>query len=150
MGTSTNAILCFGLAVDEDDPPEWLDDPPEWWRHGGGYRPAPEIYTAAGEWLGGKRPPQDQINAYFAHRSAWDAAHPMPVEVVIHCTGDEPMYIIAVPGTVTEARRGSPREIDPNKLAVSPAEVAVLRAFVAEHGVTTDGEPRWWLCSLWC
>lgn len=86
------------------------------------------------------------------------------VELVQYCSCDYPMYILSVAGTTTNVSRGYVEEIDPIEMAISPAQVAVLKDFwdkyiVVEHPEYDENyyedppewsEPKWLLASNWC
>lgn len=73
-----------------------------------------------------------------------------PVDLVTHCHHEYPMYILAVSGTETTASRGYPQKID-GLPEVSAAQIDRLRAFADAHdlGDYCEGEPGWYLCSMW-
>lgn len=152
MGTSTNAMICYGIALDDEMELPWeaaIDsDIEEWWRTLNGYIPPFELFTPEGEYIGGVEPSRERNDVYFAARRAFDAAHPLPIELEMHCSGDYPMWIVAARGTVKTAYRGSPEAFDPQALVCAPDAEVALREFCAKHlGVTDD--PRWLLYSLW-
>lgn len=89
------------------------------------------------------------MKAYFAERQAFKDAHPLPVDVVLHCSYDYPMYIIAVTGTEHSARRGYPKAIDPAALVVTGEQIEAMKKFCGEHGIEIPGEPQWYLSSMW-
>lgn len=155
MTVSTDAILCFGIAFnDEDAPPfpwqadEFEGDLDGWWRDAVlGFRHPNPIFDGEGGYLGGVKPDSRTINAYYALIRKFDAEHPRPpVKDVRHCHHENLMHILAVPSTVVEASRGYPQEI--TGLNVTQDEIVALGAFCADHGI--EGEaPRWWLASYW-
>ncbi len=102
MGTSTDGIICMGIFTGEESPFEvcsrtgdlpdaddFIYDAEGWWFAYKGYD-GPDDYTAEKEWL---------------------EENPMPFEMFNTCSGDYPMWIIAVPGTGITARRGYPEKI---------------------------------------
>jgi hypothetical protein len=141
MTTSTDGQICFGVLFEEGYEFPWDEDPwngnsEAWWRDVNGYKPPFEMYNADGDYLGGVRPSQEKIDAYYAHRREWNKAHaPLPVEEVNVCSGDYPIYILAVPGTVKTAGRGYPVEIGVTDLAV---KIDAADAFAT-----------WYLSSFW-
>jgi len=154
MGQSTNAQLCYGIAFDEDTEFPWHGEQfdgeiEQWWRELLGYKPSFEIYDEDGNYLGGVEPSKEKIKAYYAERDQFDKDHPsLPVEVVSHCSGEYPMYILAVPGTLQIAHRGYPEIVKPENLYVSPGRVDALVAFCNAHGIQVS-PPEWWLSSNW-
>ena len=154
MGQSTNAQLCYGIAFDEDTEFPWHAERfdgeiEQWWRELLGYKPSFELFGEDGDYLDGTEPPKERIAEYFAERDQFDKDHPtLPVEVVEHCSGEYPMYILAVPGTSQIARRGYPRIITPANLFVMPPAIDALVAFCNAHSIEVS-PPEWWLSSNW-
>jgi hypothetical protein len=143
MGQSTDAILVFGFDVGEENPLQKVagddeDDSPELdvilAARAGLVRPSTADYKAP-EWT-----------KYWAEKEALEKASPL--EIVRHCSGDYPMYIMAVRGTKTRANRGYPSVIDPAALAVTPEKIEAAKALCAELGIEWQ-EPKWLLCSMW-
>jgi hypothetical protein len=151
MGVSTDGQICFGIAFEEGFEFPWGDDDEgNWWTDQvNGYKPPFSLYDDKGNFLGGKRPPQDQMDRYYDHLREFEAAHPMPVKVVNYCSYDCPMYILAVPSSFMKNSRGFPKDFDPSKLVVSDQEREELLAFCRDHGIEFEGEPKWYLSSLW-
>jgi len=153
MGTSTDAIICYGIALDEEAELPWAiapdSDIEDWWRREiHGYVPTLEPFTPEGNYVDGVEPDAAEVNAYFAEQAAFDKQHPLPITLVMHCSGDSPMWIIAAQGTCLSASRGYPLVFDPHKLVCDPADASALREFCAQH-LGIEAEPQWLLCSLW-
>lgn len=130
MGTSTDAILVYGVPLDEGDLPWKTDDGEGDWE----------------DWLlrlAGFTETNWRVNGYWERKRAALAA--FPFDIVPHCSCDYPMYILTIRGTATTANRGFPEKIE----ALEPKDPSELLAFCAEHGMK-HGEPGWWLCSMWC
>lgn len=151
MGTSTNGQLCYGVAFEEDFDFPWGDGEIEdWWTYKvHGFKHSFELFDSDGNYLNGREPPKDEVSRYFEERRAFDAAHRLPVELVNYCSGDYPMYAVAVPGTVRTATRGSPTSIDPASLVVADDGRAALLKFFADHGIEAPTAPAWLLTSYW-
>ena len=147
MGQSTDAILVFGVSVPEGEEPEWLRDmeAQEWWRVQQGYEPPYRPYTEEGEYAEGWTPGDPRLPAYFQHGWDWDKANPCPFDALPHCSGDYPMYILAVPGTETRAWRGSPVAITELRKVEMGDE---YQDAVGKLGFDA-GAAQWWLCSMW-
>jgi hypothetical protein len=158
MGVSTNGQLCFGLVfekgfcfpwdvdVDGDD----SGDIEQWWRKVNGYKPPFELYTDDGNgYVGGVKPSEKKINEYYDTQNKWDREHPMPVMEVNYCSGDCPMYILAVPESFKNNRRGYPEKFDPKDLTVSQEGIDKLLKFCKDYDIEYEGEPGWYLTSLW-
>lgn len=134
MGRSTNGELWYGVVFEEDAEFPWDVEPfdgdlEDWWRAEHGFDHA---YPREG-WLEAQK--------------AFDAAHPCPVETVNYCSGDYPMYGLAVKGTVTTAYRGTPKRIE--GLGISEAETQPFKDFLAKYELKPEGEAGWWLSSYW-
>lgn len=154
MGTSTNGQICHGVAFEEDFEFPWDaehdGDIDSWWLYGvHGFKHSFEIYDANGNHLNGKQPSAEDISRYFKESREFVDANPLPVTLVNYCSGDYPMYAIAVPRTVINAFRGDPTEFDPAALTVTDAERDALLSFCADHGIEVPSEPKWLLTSYW-
>ncbi|MCH9664674.1 MAG: hypothetical protein K0U41_02370 [Gammaproteobacteria bacterium] len=133
MGTTTKAILCWGVNLGEELP-AWAEDFSfeEWILEESGFP----------EWT------KDSSDNYFEERNK--ILEEYPVTLVKHCCEGYPMYILAVPGTVITANRGYPEEIHPDTMpSVSAKQRMDLINWSKEHGVTLPDEPKWLLCSYW-
>lgn len=70
------------------------------------------------------------------------------VEVITHCSGEYPLYIVAVPGSVKSAYRGSPTRINPDvEFNISDYDVERFLEWCNENGV--EAKPQWFLFSYW-
>jgi len=133
MGQSTNGILVYGIAFeDEDELPESLSFLEEF---DGDFDEYLESLAGLPKW----GEPGHSFEAVRAHRET------CPADLVMHCSGDFPMYILAVRGTEITAHRGHAVEI--TSLDVPVAKVAAFKQWCAERGI--EGEPKWYLCSMW-
>lgn len=148
MGQSTDGILLFGVVFEEGFEFPWddHDDIEDWWREVSGFRPTFSPYTPEGEYAEGVKSGDPRIDAYYSERRQWDAAHPLPVELVNVCSGDYPIYALAVLGTVTRARRGYPEPITRQLGDVFPEP---LVEFCEAHGIEMPGDAGWLLASYW-
>lgn len=151
MGVSTDGQICFGIMFEEDFEFPWGDEEEDqWWTYKvNGYKPPFELYDEAGQYLGGKRPPQDVMDRYYEALHEFEAAHPMPFKLVNYCSYDYPMYILAVPESFIKNSRGFPKAIEPSALTVTTEARDALLKFCGDHGIKFEGEPRWYLSSLW-
>lgn len=153
MGTTTNGQICFGIALIEDYEFPWADTHEDgveaWWREQCGYKPSIELFDEHGAYLNGVKPTAEAIAAYFSEQREFDAARPMPFELVNYCSSECPMYALAVPGTVITARRGYPEKIDPTAFVsdVDADKLSAFMAFCADMGIGND--PDWMLTSYW-
>jgi len=150
VSISSDGQICYGLSFDEDTEFPWGEqEVDEWWREEHNFVPSTKIYDAEGQYIGGERPSKEVMEAYYAEQRAWDAAHPVPVERVLHCSYDYPMVILAVPGTFKNASRGYPEAIDQFALTITDAQREALLSFCREYEIEIPGEPKWWLSSMY-
>ena len=154
MSTTTNGEVCVGVLLnDEAEEFElpWMAadvdcDEEEWWLKVNGYKPPFELFTEDGDYIGGVEPPRAKVREYYAHKTAWMKLNPLPFELVNYRSGDCPMYILAVPGTVQTANRGYPKELTLDT-RIRPLRQIVLREFCKKYNLPT--EFKWWLTSYW-
>lgn len=73
--------------------------------------------------------------------------NPVPFELVNYCSGEYPMYILAVPGTLKSAYRGSPKSFTLDELQVDEEASKKLIAFCEEYGLEGESEIGWTLSS---
>ena len=154
MGISTDGQICYGVLFEDDyefpwDAEEYGGDIEAWWRAVNGYQPPFELYDSDGNYLDGIEPPQMRIDAYFGARHEWDEQHAVPVARVNACSGDHPLYIVAVPSTVRKAYRGWPETFNPTDLQVDSTAVDELCEFCDKYGLAYQGEPAWYLSSYY-
>lgn len=134
MGQSTDGQLSYGVVFEDGQEFPWADDSggiDDWWRKQQGFKDS--IHDDDGNWIGGVKPNEEAYDLYFAERSAFDAAHPLPVTEVNYCSGEYPMIILAVPSSYRRASRGYPEKIDVLP-AVSEAEKTALRELSSYWG----------------
>lgn len=131
MGVSTDGILAFGVDFDED---------------------APDIFKVDGEVdfesaitkMAGYPSFEEDPDNYFDNQKK--ALSLVPVELVMYCSYDCPMYILAVKGESYTAYRGGVVEID--QFEVDEDKIISARRWCIEHGIAWEN-PRWLLNSLW-
>lgn len=162
MGQSTNGQICFGVAFPDgfefpwDTNRQYDGDIEEWWKHLKGFTPLFEMWGKDNNYKDGKEPTKDEKDKYYEHQRKWKEANPIPIEMANYCSGDYPMYMIAVPSSFKKNYRGDPTVFDPAKLAVTPEEVRVLKEFIEKYvdvesidSENFDPEPKWYLSSYW-
>jgi len=158
MGQSTNGQLCYGIVFDEGFEFPWTNfdgdggELEDWWIEvAHGYKPPFECFDEDGDYLPGFKTHDPRVDEYFSHRRAFKNAHPLPVVEVNYCSGDYPMYILAVPQSCRSNYRGDPKSIDPAQLVVTADQVNLLLDFCKTHGIelTAEQSPQWWLSSYW-
>jgi len=82
MSVTTNAIIAYGISLDEDQEIPWEtgDDTEveEWWLKVNGYEPPFKMFDEHGMWINGVEPPQEKQDVYWNHRRAALEANPLP------------------------------------------------------------------------
>lgn len=181
MGQSTDGQLCYGIAfpegfefpwMEEDEDGDIVGDEEDWWLKENGYKPPFELYDKNGEYAPGiktkrvmghvEAEDEKLVNSYYEHKREFKDQHPFPVEVINYCSGDCPMYILAIKGTFTRNSRGYPEVIDPAALKVTDEQKQVLIDFCKKylqekidehngdyHDDKIELEPKWLLSSCW-
>lgn len=172
MGQSTDAILAFGVDLGEDgvfpegsvrdeDYPELgaylarragytspFDDIPHEINYGYG----PEAEAKLDEW---KRSLPRDFDEWY---DEWyDAAkrfeEEAPIEIVRHCSYECSMYVVALRGTVTTARRGYPERLTGDlgdSIKVPRVEqIYEAQRFCEENDLLAFDDPGWLLFSMW-
>ena len=156
MGVSTDGQISFGISFDEDFEFPWNEDKyegdiQEWWLDVTGFKPKWYPYTPDGDYKDGADSEDPRIGQYHDEKSQWLAENPLPVEEIIHCSYDYPMYIIAALHTYKNANRGYPISFEPSELKVDEDRKKDLIDFCEEYldlSEVEDKEPKWWLSSL--
>jgi hypothetical protein len=147
MGQSTDAILCWGIEVTEDDEGVPWDEAAEeaGFDEGG----ADEEYLALV--LCGLAPYRGDNDA--ALREYWkakrEALKACDIELVRHCSYDYPMYVLAIAASKVKANRGYPQTI--TKAHIDQAEADTWQAKLTDACEKLGVEPQsgqWILCSM--
>ena len=154
MGRSTDGQICFGFDFGEGhefpwDSEEYEGDIVEWWRAVNGFKDKYKPFDESGEWAEGWSTDDPRMREHYGARREWDKENPIPIEQVNTCSGDYPMWILAIPGTATVARRGGPKRFDPSALKVDTGKYDAMIGFFNDHGIEPAGEPDWFLSSYW-
>ena len=156
MPQSTDAILCYGFQVgEEDEPPEWLKVPDD------EFDPLTdsdtlefaefvarlhEIEEPGSQWED-QRP--QVMEAYWQAKR--DAVKQEGVDIVHHCHSEYTMRILAATASVKVAPRGLPVELGETLSCFGHGASGwrqALRAFCERAGSPFE-EPQWILCSYW-
>lgn len=151
MGVSTDGILCYGFSLGDEGGvlPSWLldGDPEDEDSNAIEFVDfLAKLYELPhpGEWSG------DEATLARFHEY-WDKQRQLEkdvgIEVVNHCSGEYPMFILAVAESVKTAARGSITELGQNTTA-NPEWEDKLRAFCEKAGIKFE-EPQFLLCSMW-
>lgn len=156
MGQSTNGQLAWGVVFDEGiefpwDSEEFDGDAEDWWATETGWVSpvgAPYADTPSGYAPGFSRD-DPRIDEYYDSKRSWLKDHPLPFKEVNYCSGDYPMYMLVVPGSLVVAYRGEPEAVDVTALQVSADEQQALLSFCDKYDLVFSGEPGWYLSSYW-
>ena len=143
MSTSTDAILCYGVEFEEgyefpwDDAEGEFEGFEEWWTLQCGVS-APKVpYSPESK---------EEYNKYWDIKR--EKMEECPVELVLHCSGEYPMYIIAAKGSVTTAYRGTPVTVSPLGFDKTSEYHTAVAEFVDKYEIFGP-RPDWLLCSYW-
>jgi hypothetical protein len=163
MSTSTDAILFYGYCFGDDfDNPPWKVKRNEDGDLEDGYDDEESIYASAV----GVNPPKEEYpvknddsdvaneirlnySAYWADKSRVNKES--CCEIIRHCSGDYPMYGVAVSSTVIKAWRGYPKDLkNCDHLIVDVIVNNLLKNYCEKMGIDVTGlEPSWWMVSYW-
>lgn len=129
MGVSSDGEISYGIVFEEGYEFPWDadydGDPEEWWIS----KVLQLIYKD------------------YAEMHAILKDNPLPFQLVNYCSGEYPMYILAVPGTLKSAYRGSPKSFTLDELQVDEEASKKLIAFCEEYGLEGESEIGWTLSS---
>ena len=139
-----DAILAFGVSLDADQEIPWQSarSAISWWLDVNDYEPPLDITDEQGYWLPGNERKVD----YFSPRRAFLREHPLPVEIVMYGSDENPMYIIAAPGTVLTAYGSKAESIILPEPSMEMTQAVI--DFCVNFELKGDG-PAWWLTSLY-
>lgn len=138
MGQSTDAILAYGFDLGED-----LSE------HGDLARIEDEFDGDDGDFfasLVGIHPYGHPDRQSLEERQR--LLKTLPVELIRHCSGDYPMWFLAIPGTKQEANRGSPTRVLPQGMIISEYDNRRFLQWCREHRIDVDGT-GWYIMSDW-
>jgi len=149
MSVSTDGQLCFGSMFDEGYEFPWDEDRfggeiEYWWLEELGWKPPVEVYDEGGRRIDGVE--DSDIAKYYGDRRAILKANPLPVQPVNYCSGECPMYILAVPSTCLSAYRGYPKSLSPGEFTVDDADLESFNIFCRNYDLL-EGPTTWWLSS---
>lgn len=130
MGVSTDGEICYGIVFDDGYEFPWDNDvdsgdSEDWWI----------------------RVVLNRTYTNYAELKEIRQENPIPFELVNYCSGEYPMYILAVPGTVLRANRGYAKEFNPADLKVDEEASKKLIAFCEEYGLEGESAIGWKLTS---
>lgn len=144
MGQSTNAIIAFGFNLGEELPEKLqslMDGEDE-----------PDLQEMLALDHSIIMPEYTETCDYKEYAAARDAAlSQIKINLIEHCSGDYPMYFLAVRGSDELAIRGEPTALDPDYLDTMrffPESIDAMRAFCNRHGIEWQ-EAKWHIFSMW-
>lgn len=135
MSVSTDGMLFFGIVYGEGDVENFYDATAEWNRSHQPTQPQGLDYSPP-EW-----------DAWRKLNRAWER-NGNKIEQGNYCSGEYPMYYVALSRHHRQASRGDPLQVDPMKLIVTEHDVQILREFCEKAGLPWK-DPKWWLASYW-
>jgi hypothetical protein len=151
MSVHTNAQLCFGVAFEEGTEFPWDEahdgDVESWWLEQTGFAIELMYNDETDDFLPGWD--RARVDDYYLRRKAHEEAHPLPIELVNVCMGDNPIWMLAVPGTLREAWRGEPVAIKVCDLRVHLGALERFLSFCETYGIDFPADPEWYLSSYW-
>lgn len=154
MGTSTDGQINYGILFEEYFQFPWDEEYDgnieEWWMYKvHGYKNPFELFDEDGNYLNGVKSTPEQDEIYYGARRKFREDHPVPIELINVCSGDCPIYLLAVPSCSLSNSRGCPVEFKPDILKVSQEEHDKLIQFCKDHDIEFLGGPKWYLSSYW-
>jgi hypothetical protein len=150
MGVSTDGILFYGYWFEEGMEFPWSDDEELDW----------ESYVATRR---GATYDAESPEYFEQYQRQQEVIKSLPVTLGTHCSGEYPMWYLAIKASEQVARRGSPKSINPHAMAAfggnlprlsTPSWNDQLIAFADEFKLPRPGqdgasEIGWWLASYW-
>lgn len=153
MSTHIEGIVCYGILFDEgfvfpwdkkfeeedeDDEVE-SGDIDEWWEKVNGYTNPHEVT----DWSANTRQ-QNLIDKYYDYKNTWKKEHPLPVELVNMGSDIQPIYILAVAGTVQTGYNHEPKEFHPPSSMVDASQ---LLEFCKKFNIPIQNKavPKWYI-----
>jgi hypothetical protein len=151
MGISSDGVISYGLKFEEGYEFPWQgEDYTDWWLKESGYKEPFKLWDSNGNFPNGVKPADSVITEYYNHRREFKKEHPLPFEMVDYCSGEYPMYILAVPGTIITANRGHPIEFNPAELdcriLIHEKELRAFSNFCEKY-LNNHDQRKWWLSS---
>jgi hypothetical protein len=146
MGTSTDAILFYGVLLGDEDT-EW--DQPAWWTEADDEFPEWEKQYAK---LHGVTYVWDEATEESNYDDVLKKAHESLCEVDYHCSSEYPMYYVGVKASEVSANRGYPQRLDGHPASMIGLQWDLwdeqLKQFCEEMELPYDN-PGWYLVSIW-
>lgn len=160
MSTSTNGQLYYGVIFEEgalfpwddedNDESKYQGDQEGWWRDIVlGFKPSFCPWTDTGAYKEGVDKDDPRINVYFNEMKAFDKEKgQFPFELVNYCSGDYPMYMLALKDGYSNSR-GYLTEIKPEEMTVDEEKKKELMDFCEKYELEFTEGPGWFLSSYW-
>ena len=154
MGTSTNGIIAFGIAFEEDtefpwDADQFDGDVEDWWMEHCGFQNKYSPFTESGDYAEGWSENDPRFEEYFSLSRKWLSENPVPFQAENYCSGECPMYALVLPGKTMTSLRGCPTPFVPSDLTIDGKAVQRFKAALAQAGIAVESEPEWLLMSYW-
>jgi len=159
MSVSTDGIIAYGVLCGEqgdDNLFPWEEDEFEgdieaWWRAVNDYKPIYKPYNDCGGYAEGWGEDDPRFGEYFKHQREWVEKNPLPVKLVNYCSGDYPMYCLAIPGTILTCNRGYPLRLEFSDLMKKPSmkEINTLLEFCGAYNIKICEQADWYLMSYY-
>lgn len=166
MGVSTDAQLYYGLQLPEDyhlpwDNDEYENDEGKWWIGISDHQDVhEEIWTPVEiveDRAGIRRVrtslqcnlSEEELKENWAERRQWFKDHPMPFDIIRHCSDGYTMCALAIPSTVIVSPRGHPKKLD-GLPKYTTQEYDDFMDFCYKYIPDLETyNPAWWLSSWW-
>jgi hypothetical protein len=143
MGVSTNALIAFGFDLGEELPEKMQ----ELFIGGDGFDFDKVVVIDTGIFAPAEEYSDATKEVYSEHWAAVrEARERFPITIEEHCSGDYPMFFLAIARTVQSARRGCPEVM--RKQEITEQQITELRNFCVRWGIDWQ-EPDWYLFSYW-
>lgn len=150
MGIFAEGFICLGWKLESELPASCTGsfDFKKFWLDAKGFSPSVQLFDEVGNFLNGVQPSAKEEEAYYAERDAFLDAHPVEVDLLNAGSGDDPVWILAIPTCTISVHPGSPKVIDPEGF-VMPAYEAMQRIEkdLRDIGLTISPGPKWFLAS---
>lgn len=159
MGTSTDAILFWGIVFDEDKPEiadVFKDDDKDFeeiyaakkgWKEDSGY------FTPAGEYahLNDPKKHDEARKVWRKHLAELEKINSAcPAEIGTHCSGEYPMYYVCIKETEKTAHRGYAVDLYSDSLHEKQIWLEQLKEYCEVMGISLKGKRiGWHLVSYW-
>jgi len=156
MSVSTNGQICYGVLLEENSKLPWDNeefdyDIESWWTYEVlGFKHSFELFDEQGRWIEPRKSKEIEDKYFQEERDFEDSHESLPYELVNYCSGDYPMYILAIKKTCMSAKRGYPEKFDLQDMElISQEEDSDLVEFCSKYKLEIADEPNWYLSSYW-